>query len=70
MIELMSRCPGVLKGAKIALVASTKANYGMQRMLSLRAESLSIRISAFLDVQEAEHWLGADTGENADQLQV
>ena len=60
VLELVDRFTSALEGSKIAVVAASKANYGMQRMLSLRAESIPIRIRVFSDVQEAGRWLGAD----------
>ena len=50
----------VLRGSKIALVATEPVNFGMQRMLSMRADAISVHIMAFTEIEKARAWLELD----------
>jgi hypothetical protein len=60
VLEVVARFPDALEGARIALVAAGAANYGMQRMLSMRAESMPLQIRVFSDLEQAMRWLEAE----------
>ena len=47
-----------LKPAKVAVVVSSQASYGMMRMLQVYCSELPIAIEIFDDLDEAERWLG------------
>ena len=63
-VELLSRFSSTLEASKIALVTANTTNYGMLRMLSLRADSIPVCIEVFSNIRDAEGWLEADVGED------
>ena len=46
-----------LAGGRVALVAASTANFGMQRMFSMRADDLPFEVRAFHEIVEARDWL-------------
>ena len=44
-------------GGRVALVAGSTAQFGMQRMFTLRAEELPFEAKAFQNVDDARQWL-------------
>ena len=52
-----------LPRARCALVAEGAATFGMQRMFSIRSESIPFEVRAFRDIDDARAWLRGDGGE-------
>ena len=45
----------------IAVVTTDDTTYGMVRMFSMLTESIGMRVGAFQDLAEAEHWLNQES---------
>jgi hypothetical protein len=57
MLALIGRHQPSVRGARCALVAARLASFGMQRMFSVRADSIPFEVRAFRDLAEARSWL-------------
>jgi hypothetical protein len=51
-----------LGSCRVALVAGTKADYGILRQLEIMSEGVPVERSVFLDLREAKRWLGVPEG--------
>ena len=57
MQRLLGQYKANLRDARCAMVASQPASFGMQRVFAVRAESVSVDVSVFVDIEPARRWL-------------